>query len=51
MGETIPSWTYEYELNENKKTYFDLINKVFDSGRLILGQELENFEKNFSEYI
>lgn len=51
MGEIIPSWTYQYELNENRKTYLELINKVFDSGRLILGNELENFEKNFSKYI
>jgi len=51
MGEIIPSWTYQYELEENRETYLELINKVFDSGRLILGDELENFEKNFSEYI
>ncbi len=51
MGESIPSWTYQYELKENRKTYIELINKVFDSGRLILGKELETFENNFSKYI
>ena len=51
MNETIPSWTYKYELKENRKSYLELINKVFDSGRLILGKELETFENNFSKYI
>ena len=51
MIENIPSWTYQYEMNENRETYLKLINRVFDSGRLILGKELETFEKNFSEYI
>ena len=51
MVEIIPSWTYKYELRENRKCYVDLINEVFDSGRLIFGKQLEKFEKNFANYI
>ena len=51
MGKIIPSWTYKYDLDLNRKIYIELINKVFDSGRLLFGNELESFEKNFANYI
>ncbi len=51
MTEIIPSWTCEYDLKKNREIYLKLINEVFDSGRLLLGKQLENFERNFSNYI
>ena len=51
MKKTIPSWTCEYDLKENREIYLKLINQVFDSGRLLLGKQLENFESNFSSYV
>ena len=51
MRKIIPSWTCEYDLKENRGIYLELINEVFDSGRLLFGKQLENFEKNFSKYI
>tara|TARA_Y100000589_G_scaffold327719_1_gene370154 strand:+ start:594 stop:1694 length:1101 start_codon:yes stop_codon:yes gene_type:complete len=51
MNEFIPSWTYYYDLKKNRKEYLEIINKVFDSGRLLFGKELENLERNFSKYI
>ena len=51
MRNPIPSWTCEYDLKKNRNIYIDLINNVFDSGRLIFGKQLLEFEKNFSEYI
>ena len=47
----IPSWTYQYELKENRAEYLRIINKVFDSGRLLFGEQLENFQNEFSSYI
>ncbi len=51
MNNIIPSWTYQYDLNKHREEYLNIFNRVLDSGRLIFGKELENFEKNFSEYI
>lgn len=51
MRNVIPSWTCEYDLERNRETYIKLINNVFDSGRLLLGNQLKNFEKNYAEYI
>ena len=51
MNESIPSWTCKYDLEQNRESYLTLINEVFDSGRLLLGKQLENFELNFSKYI
>tara|TARA_Y100000589_G_scaffold309063_1_gene326165 strand:+ start:58 stop:1161 length:1104 start_codon:yes stop_codon:yes gene_type:complete len=47
----IPSWTYKFDLEKNRNEYIDCINEVFDSGRLLFGKQLENFEKSFSKYI
>ncbi len=51
MIEFIPSWTYKYDLLSHREEYIKIINKVFDSGRLLFGEQLENLEKNFSNYI
>ena len=47
----IPSWTYKYDLEQYRDDYINCINEVFDSGRLLFGKQLENFENLFSEYI
>ena len=47
MSDFIPSWTYKYDIEENRDEYIKLINKVFDSGRLLFGKELESFQKEF----
>ena len=44
-------WTYLDEYNLYQKQIISIVNKVFKSGNLILGKELEKFEKNFSKYI
>ena len=47
----IPSWTYKYDLEINRDEYINAVNEVFDSGRLLFGKQLKNFEKSFSSYI
>lgn len=47
----IPSWTYRFDIEKYRDEYIKLINEVFDSGRLLFGKQLENFEKTFSDYI
>lgn len=44
-------WSYLEEYNQYKKDILSIVNRVFKSGNLILGNELENFEKNFARYI
>ena len=44
-------WTYLDEYNLYKKQIIDIVNKVFKSGNLILGNELKRLEKNFSKFI
>ena len=51
MSKIIPSWTCEYDLKENREIYIKLINEVFDSGRLLFGNQLKIFEENFARYI
>ena len=51
MNNLIPSWTYKYDIDENRNDYIKLINQVFDSGRLLFGEELENFQEEFAKYI
>ena len=47
----IASWTYKYDLELYRNEYIKCINEVFDSGRLLFGKQLVNFEKSFAEYI
>ncbi len=51
MTKIIPYWTCEYDLKENRETYLELINDVFDSGKLLFGSQLKSFEDNFANYI
>ena len=44
-------WSYLDEYKINKKNLIRAVDKVFQSGNLILGNELKNFEKNYSKYI
>jgi len=47
----IKFWSYRQDYNQNKKKILKLCNAVFDSGNLILGKNVETFEKNFSNFI
>ena len=47
----IPSWTYRFDIEKYRDEYIKSINEVFDSGRLLFGKQLENFEEAFSNYI
>ena len=51
MKNFIPSWTYKYDILKNRDEYLDIVNKVFDSGRLLFGEQLETLQKNFANYI
>ena len=46
----IKYWDYlsEYKFLKTKISY--TVNKVFESGTLLFGKELKNFEKNFCKY-
>ena len=43
-------WSYLKQYEEEKKHIHAAIEKVFNSGRLILGRSVENFEKEFASY-
>jgi len=43
-------WSYLRQYEEEKKHIHEAIEKVFRSGRLILGKSVENFEKEFANY-
>ena len=47
----IKSWDYLNYYKKNKKEIIKLVDKVFSSGNLILGPEVEKLEKNFSKFI
>jgi len=47
----IKFWDYKIFYKDNKKKILNLFNKVLLSGKLILGDEVKKFEKNFSKYI
>ena len=51
MDNFIPSWTYKYDLLNNRQEYLEIINKVLDSGRLLFGEQLDSLQKKFSYYI
>ncbi|CAB5084853.1 Aminotransferase, DegT/DnrJ/EryC1/StrS family [Olavius algarvensis associated proteobacterium Delta 3] len=46
----IKVWDYLEEYEVEKVDIFEGIEKVFGSGKLILGNSVENFEKEFSHY-
>lgn len=47
----IPNWQYlrDYEQQE-RQDILGIVERVFSSGRLILGPEVEHFERNFAGY-
>ena len=46
----IKYWEYLREYRKLKHKILSSVNKVFESGTLIFGQELEKFEKNFCKF-
>ena len=47
----IKFWDYKIFYKDNKKKILNLFDKTLLSGKLILGNEVEKFERNFSKYI
>ena len=43
-------WNYLEEYKQNKNDILKIVDKVFQSGQLILSKEVENFENNFAKY-
>ncbi len=43
-------WQYLDSYKKDKKKILNIVNKVFSSGQLILGNEVKNFENNFSKF-
>ena len=46
----IDVWSYEEEYAMLRKKILKTVDKVFKSGQLILGNEVSNFENNFSKF-
>lgn len=46
----IRTWNYLDEYTNEKKIILDAVDRVFSSGRLILGKNVETFEEEFSRY-
>ena len=46
----IQYWTYLREYKNLKKNILNLVDKIFQSGTLLLGNELKKFEKNFCKF-
>ena len=46
----IKSWTYLGEYQRLKEEILKAVQGVFDSGRLILGERVAGFERNFADY-
>lgn len=46
----IESWGYLKEFEKEKKEILGAVERVFESGRLILGEEGEKFEREFSNF-
>ena len=43
-------WQYLESYKKDKKKILNIVDKVFSSGQLILGNEVKNFENNFSKF-
>ena len=50
-NKNIGVWSYLEEYREYDKEILNIVDKVFKSGKLILGEEVKNFENNFSKWI
>ncbi len=46
----IKYWDYLREYKKLKREILNCVNKVFESGTLLFGQELIKFEKNFCKF-
>lgn len=46
----IPVWTYRDEYEEDRTRMLEIVDRVFSSGRLILGDEVKRFEERFAAY-
>ena len=46
----IKIWDYFKEYENEKEEIHSAIDKVFKSGRLVLGESVKNFEREFSKY-
>jgi aminotransferase EvaB len=46
----IPVWDYRAELDQERAEVMEAIERVFRSGRLILGQQVREFEEQFAAY-
>jgi|TARA_B100001094_G_C18151769_1_gene784051 aminotransferase EvaB len=44
-------WSYLEEYDEYREEISEIVKKVFESGRLIFGEELKSFEINFANWI
>lgn len=51
VNEPINVWSYLEEYEENEEDILDIVKNVFNSGKLILGKNVELFEKEFSNFI
>jgi len=49
-SKAIPVWTYLPEYKKEKKNIYAAMEKVFTSGRLILGKHVKTFEEKFAKY-
>ena len=47
---TVRVWDYLAEYNEERADILDAVEKVFDSGQLVLGESLRSFEAEFAAY-
>ena len=47
----ITVWGYLREYKDSKLQISKIVNKVFSSGNLILGNQVKDFEKNFSNFV
>ena len=47
---SIPVWDYRREYEQHREEILAAVDKVFSSGRLILGESVKNFEAAFAEY-
>lgn len=48
--ERVRYWDYLPEYERHKSSILRIVDEVFSSGRLILGSNVESFEKNFSSF-
>ncbi|GFO65405.1 glutamine--scyllo-inositol aminotransferase [Geomonas paludis] len=50
MNDTVRYWDYLGEYTPRREEYLGAVDRVFSSGRLVLGQEVAEFEKGLAAY-